>query len=100
MSATLNFQELPILILKEGSSRERGTGGQYASIMAARLLAEAVKSALGPKGLLAAWLRSLIEREKVKEWSAPCVGLMDGFAELKVTCSTGFANNMGSTQRR
>jgi thermosome len=41
----------PILILKEGSTRERGRGAQHANIMAARIVAEAVKSALGPKGM-------------------------------------------------
>jgi len=41
----------PVLILKEGSSRERGRGAQHANIMAARIVAETVKSALGPKGM-------------------------------------------------
>lgn len=41
----------PVLILKEGASRERGRGAQHANIMAARIVAEAVKSALGPKGM-------------------------------------------------
>jgi len=41
----------PILILKEGSTRERGRGAQRANIMAARIVAEAVRSSLGPKGM-------------------------------------------------
>ncbi len=41
----------PVLILKEGATRERGRGAQHANIMAARIVAEAVKSALGPKGM-------------------------------------------------
>jgi len=41
----------PVLILKEGSTRERGRGAQHANIMAARIVAEVVKSALGPKGM-------------------------------------------------
>jgi len=41
----------PVLILKEGSTRERGRGAQHANIMAARIVAEAVKSSLGPKGM-------------------------------------------------
>ncbi len=41
----------PVLILKEGSRRERGRGAQHSNIMAARLVAEAVRSALGPKGM-------------------------------------------------
>ncbi len=41
----------PVLILKEGSSRSRGHDAQHANIMAAQIVAEAVKSALGPKGM-------------------------------------------------
>jgi len=41
----------PVLILKEGATRSRGKGAQHANIMAARIVAEAVKSALGPKGM-------------------------------------------------
>ncbi|MDH5459783.1 MAG: thermosome subunit beta, partial [Candidatus Bathyarchaeota archaeon] len=42
---------VPVLILKEGSSRTRGREAQHANIMAARIVAETVKSALGPKGM-------------------------------------------------
>jgi thermosome len=42
---------IPVLILKEGSSRSRGHDAQHANIMAAQIVAEAVKSALGPKGM-------------------------------------------------
>ena len=42
---------VPVLILKEGSSRSRGRDAQHANIMAAQIVAEAVKSALGPKGM-------------------------------------------------
>ncbi len=42
---------VPVLILKEGSSRSRGKEAQRANIMAARVVAEAVKSSLGPKGM-------------------------------------------------
>jgi archaeal chaperonin len=41
----------PIMILKEGTKRERGKDAQYDSIMAARAIADAVKSTLGPRGL-------------------------------------------------
>ena len=51
MSATPELAGTPVLILKEGSSRERGRGAQHANIMAAKIVAEAVKSALGPKGM-------------------------------------------------
>jgi thermosome len=42
---------VPVLILKEGSSRSRGREAQHANIMAARIVAETVKSSLGPKGM-------------------------------------------------
>ena len=51
MSATPELAGTPVLILKEGSSRERGRGAQHGNIMAAKIVAEAVKSALGPKGM-------------------------------------------------
>jgi len=41
----------PALILKEGSSRSRGRDALHANIMAAQIVAEAVRSALGPKGM-------------------------------------------------
>ncbi len=41
----------PVLILREGSSRSRGREAQHANIMAAKIVAEAVKTALGPKGM-------------------------------------------------
>jgi thermosome len=40
-----------VLILKEGASRSRGRDAQRTNIMAAQIVAEAVKSALGPKGM-------------------------------------------------
>ena len=41
----------PVLILKEGASRSRGHDAQRTNIMAAQIVAESVKSALGPKGM-------------------------------------------------
>ncbi len=41
----------PVLILREGASRSRGRDAQHANVMAARIVAESVKSALGPKGM-------------------------------------------------
>jgi thermosome len=41
----------PVLILREGSSRSRGRDAQHANIIAAKIVAEAVKSSLGPKGM-------------------------------------------------
>jgi thermosome len=40
-----------VLILREGSSRSKGREAQHANIMAAKIVAETVKSALGPKGM-------------------------------------------------
>jgi len=41
----------PILILKEGTSRSRGKEAQRNNIMAARVIAEAIRSTLGPRGM-------------------------------------------------
>jgi thermosome len=41
----------PILILKEGTKRDRGKDAQYNNIMAARAIADAVRSTLGPRGM-------------------------------------------------
>jgi len=44
-------QSVPVLILKEGSTRSRGRDAQHNNIMAAKIIAQAVKSSLGPKGM-------------------------------------------------
>jgi len=49
--AAPEFAGVPVLILKEGASRSRGREAQHANIMAAQIVAETVKSALGPKGM-------------------------------------------------
>ncbi len=41
----------PIIILKEGSTRNRGKQAQLRNIQAARIIAEVVKATLGPQGL-------------------------------------------------
>ncbi|HVL48152.1 MAG TPA: thermosome subunit beta [Candidatus Thermoplasmatota archaeon] len=41
----------PIILLKEGTKRERGRGAQANNIMAARAVADAVRSTLGPRGM-------------------------------------------------
>ena len=41
----------PIYILKEGTERTRGRTAQSNNIYAARLIAETVKSTLGPRGM-------------------------------------------------
>ena len=44
-------QAIPVLILKEGSERTKGSDAQSQNITAAKIIAEAVRSALGPRGL-------------------------------------------------
>ncbi len=41
----------PVLILREGTSRSRGKEAQRNNIMAARVIGEAIKSTLGPRGM-------------------------------------------------
>jgi thermosome len=41
----------PVLILREGASRSRGRDALNGNIMASKIVAESVKSALGPKGM-------------------------------------------------
>ena len=41
----------PVLILKEGSSRSQGKEAQKNNIMAAKIVAQAVRSSMGPKGM-------------------------------------------------
>ena len=42
---------IPVLILKEGTERTRGKEAQRNNIMAAKIVAETVKSTLGPRGM-------------------------------------------------
>jgi len=42
---------IPVLILKEGSTRSRGKDAQHNNITAAKIIAEAVKTSIGPKGM-------------------------------------------------
>ena len=44
-------QQVPILILKEGTKREKGKDAQANNINAARAIANAVKTTLGPRGM-------------------------------------------------
>jgi thermosome len=41
----------PLLILKEGTTRSRGTEAQMQNIAAAKIIAEVVRSTLGPRGM-------------------------------------------------
>ena len=42
---------VPVLVLKEGTNRSRGREAQHNNITAAKIVAESVKSAFGPKGM-------------------------------------------------
>ena len=43
--------QTPIFILREGTKREKGKGAQFNNISAARAIADAVRSTLGPRGM-------------------------------------------------
>jgi len=43
--------QVPILVLKEGTQREKGKSAQHTNIAAAKAIADAVRSTLGPKGM-------------------------------------------------
>jgi archaeal chaperonin len=49
--SSLQAGGVPVLVMKEGSKRSRGREAQHANIMAAKVVAESVRSALGPKGM-------------------------------------------------
>jgi thermosome len=51
LSSSQSAGGVPVLVLKEGSNRSRGREAQNNNIEAAKVVAEAVKSALGPKGM-------------------------------------------------
>src|SRR3989442_7244390 len=63
MSSELAGQQ--IIILREGTSRSRGQDALKANIMAAKIIAESVRSSLGPKGM-----------DKI---------LVDGFGDVTIT---------------
>jgi len=42
---------VPILVMREGANRSRGREAQHNNIMAAKVVAESVRSALGPRGM-------------------------------------------------
>ena len=42
---------VPIMVLREGTKRTRGQEAQHGNITAAKVVAESVRSALGPKGM-------------------------------------------------
>jgi thermosome len=42
---------VPVMVMKEGSKRSRGREAQHSNIMAAKVVAESIRSSLGPKGM-------------------------------------------------
>ncbi|MCS7133775.1 MAG: thermosome subunit beta [Candidatus Caldarchaeum sp.] len=51
MAATVGSATQPVIILKEGAKRMRGREVQSANIMVAKVIAETMKSSLGPRGM-------------------------------------------------
>src|SRR5512137_990472 len=47
----MGMGQTPILILKEGTKRDKGKDAQFNNIQAARAIADAVRSTLGPRGM-------------------------------------------------
>lgn len=43
--------QMPVIVLKEGTERERGKGAQSSNIAAAKAIADALRSTLGPRGM-------------------------------------------------
>jgi thermosome len=51
MSTQIPKGNLPVVLLKEGSSENKGREAQKNNIMAAKIIAEIVRSSLGPRGM-------------------------------------------------
>jgi thermosome len=51
LSSSSQTGGVPVLVLREGSKRSRGREAQHGNITAAKVVAESVRSALGPKGM-------------------------------------------------
>ncbi|XES76754.1 MAG: thermosome subunit beta [Candidatus Bathyarchaeia archaeon] len=51
MSSNVQAGGVPVLVLKEGTNRSRGKEAQNTNMTAAKIVAESVRSALGPKGM-------------------------------------------------
>src|SRR5213083_224885 len=45
------MSEIPIIILREGTQRSRGKDAERSNIIAAKVLAETVRSTIGPRGM-------------------------------------------------
>ena len=51
MAAAPSAGGIPVIILKEGTQRTRGREAQLNNIMVARIIAETMRSSLGPRGM-------------------------------------------------
>jgi len=51
LSSNIQTGGVPVLVMKEGSSRSGGREAMHANITAAKVVAESVRSCLGPKGM-------------------------------------------------
>jgi thermosome len=51
LSSNVQAGGVPVLVLKEGTNRSRGKEAQNTNMTAAKIVAESVRSALGPKGM-------------------------------------------------
>jgi thermosome len=50
-AVNMGMGNTPVIILKEGTRRERGKDAQFNNITAAKAIADAVRSSLGPRGM-------------------------------------------------
>jgi len=51
LSSNVQAGGIPVLVLREGSNRSRGREAQHGNITAAKVVAESVRTALGPRGM-------------------------------------------------
>jgi len=48
-------EEVPVIVLKEGSKQSQGKDAQRNNISAAKLIAEIIQTSLGPRGWIKCW---------------------------------------------
>ena len=51
MAQAADLAGQPVIILREGTSRNRGRDAQRGNILAAKIIAETVRTSLGPRGM-------------------------------------------------
>ena len=59
----------PIIILKEGTERSRGRDARTTNIMAARIVSQAIKSSLCPKGMDKMLVNNFGDVARAMKWS-------------------------------